>query len=163
MASFDTETFLVNATDPGGLVEVLDEVAGAPGAWVNVEPDVDDSLRTEVSGLFAWFSARGAQVPVGTFVAGTSRDVPSIGVDHGSGRGAGDRLREAGLSAPGGWLLRQDHPKRGLVWEAQHQEPRLIDQTGLGPLAQFLMEATVLFCPLPTDGRFRISVHTPRR
>ncbi len=163
MASFDTETFLVDATDPGGLVEVLDEVAGAPGAWVNVEPDVDDSLRTEVSGLFAWFSARGAQVPVGTFVAGTSRDVPSIGVDHGSGRGASDRLREAGLSAPDGWLLRQDHPKRGLVWEAQHQEPRLIDQTGLGPLAQFLMEATVLFCPLPTDGRFRISVHTPRR
>ena len=163
MASFDTETFLVDATDPGGLVEVLDEVAGAPGAWVNVEPDVDDSLRTEVSGLFAWFSARGAQVPVGTFVAGTSRDVPSIGVDHGSGRGAGDRLREAGLSAPDGWLLRQDHPKRGLVWEAQHQEPRLIDQTGLGPLAQFLMEATVLCCPLPTDGRFRISVHTPRR
>jgi len=163
VASFDTETFLVNATDPGGLVEVLDEVAGAPGAWVNVEPDVDDSLRTEVSGLFAWFSARGAQVPVGTFVAGTSRDVPSIGVDHGSGRGAGDRLREVGLSAPDGWLLRQDHPKRGLVWEAQHQEPRLIDQTGLGPLAQFLMEATVLFCPLPTDGRFRISVHTPRR
>ena len=93
MASFDTETFLVDATDPGGLVEVLDEVAGAPGAWVNVEPDVDDSLRTEVSGLFAWFSARGAQVPVGTFVAGTSRDVPSIGVDHGSGRGAGARRR----------------------------------------------------------------------
>ena len=163
MASFDTETFLVDATDPGGLVEVLDEVAGAPGAWVNVEPDVDDSLRTEVSGLFAWFSARGAQVPVGTFVAGTSRDVPSIGVDHGSGRGAGDRLREAGLSAPDGWLLRQDHPKRGLVWEAQHQEPRLADQTGHEPLAQFLMEATALFCPLPTDGRFRISVHTPRR
>ena len=163
MASFDTEPFLVNATDPGGLVEVLDEVAGAPGAWVNVEPDVDDSLRTEVSGLFAWFSARGAQVPVGTFVAGTSRDVPSIGVDHGSGRGGRARPREAGLSAPDGWLLRQDHPKRGLVWEAQHQEPRLIDQTGLGPLAQFLMEATVLFCPLPTDGRFRISMHTPRR
>ena len=163
MASFDTETFLVDATDPGGLVEVLDEVAGAPGAWVNVEPDVDDSLRTEVSGLFAWFSARGAQVPVGTFVAGTSRDVPSIGVDHGSGRGAGDRLREAGLSAPDGWLLRQDHPKRGLVWEVPHQEPRLVDPTGNGPLAQFLMEATALFCPLPTDGRFRISVHTPRR
>ena len=101
MASFDTETFLVDATDPGGLVEVLDEVAGAPGAWVNVEPDVDDSLRTEVSGLFAWFSARGAQVPVGTFVAGTSRDVPSIGVDHGSGRGAGDRLRLGLWPAPG--------------------------------------------------------------
>ena len=100
---------------------------------------------------------------MGTFVAGTSRDVPSIGVDHGSGRGAGDRLREAGLSAPDGWLLRQDHPKRGLVWEAPHEEPRLADPTGHGPLAQFLMEATALFCPLPTDGRFRISVHTPRR
>ena len=163
MASFDTETFLIDAADPDDLVEVLDEVAEAAGAWVNVEPDVDDALRTHVSGLFAWFSARGTQVPVGTFVAGTGRDVPSIGVDHGSGRGAGDRLREAGLSAPDGWSLRQDHPKRGLVWEASHEQSRLTDSTGHGPLAQFLMEATVLFCPLPTDGRFRISVHTPRR
>ncbi len=163
MASFDTETFIIDSADPDDLVEVLDEAAGTPGAWVNVEPDIDDALRDEVSGLFAWFSAKGAQVPVGTFVAGTGRDVPSIGVDHGYGRGAGDRLREANLSAPGGWLLRQDHPKRGLVWEAPREEPGLADPIGHGPLAQFLMEATSLFCPLPTDGRFRISVHTPRR
>lgn len=163
MASFDTETFLIDASNLDDLVEVLEEVAGAPGAWVNVEPDVDDSLRAEVSGLFAWFSARGAQVPVGTFVAGSSRDVPSIGLDHGSGRGAGDRLHEAGLSAPDGWLLRQDHPKRGLVWEARYEELRMAGLTGHGPLAQFLMEATALFCPLPTDGRFRVGVHTPRR
>ena len=157
MASFDTETFLVDAADPADLVDVLGEAAGSPGSWVNVEPDVDDALRADVPGLFAWFSARGSQVPVATFVAGSDRDASSVGLDHSTGRGAGDRLRDAGVTAPAGWSLRQDNPKRGLVWETG--APGLPD----GPLlAVFLMEATALFCPLPTNGRFRVSVHRPR-
>jgi len=161
VASFETETFLVDATDPSDLVEVLGEVAASPGAWVNVEPDVDDSLRADVPGLFSWFSARGAQVPVGTFVAGTDRDVPSIGLDHGTGRGAGDRLAAAGQAAPDGWLLRQDNPKRGLVWE-WGRGPGQGDSAGHPALARFLMQATALFCQLPSEGRFRVAVHTPR-
>lgn len=157
MASFDTETFLVDSTDSTDLVDVLVEVAGSPGSWVNVEPDVDESLRADVPGLFAWFSARGSQVPVATFVAGSARDVPSVGLDHNTGRGAGDRLRDAGVVAPDGWSLRQDNPKRGLIWESGSLD------VPTGPsLAVFLMEATALFCSLPTEGRFRVSVHTPR-
>ena len=156
MASFDTETFLVDSTDPTDLVDVLAEVASSPGSWINVEPDVDDSLRADVPGLFAWFSARGPQVPVATFVAGSGRDVPSVGLDHNTGRGAGDRLRDAGVIAPEGWSLRQDNPKRGLIWESGSLD------VPTGPsLAVFLMEATALFCPLPTEGRFRVLVHTP--
>ena len=157
MASFDTETFLVDSADPIDLVDVLAEVTDSPGSWVNVEPDVDDSLRADVPGLFAWFSARGSQVPVATFVAGSDRDVPSVGLDHSTGRGADDRLRDAGVVAPDGWSLRQDNPKRGLIWESGSSD------VPTGPsLAAFLIEATELFCPLPTEGRFRVSVNTPR-
>jgi hypothetical protein len=157
VASFDTETFLVDSADPTDLVDVLAEVTDSPGSWVNVEPDVDDSLRADVPGLFAWFSARGSQVPVATFVAGSDRDVPSVGLDHSTGRGAGDRLRDAGVVAPDGWSLRQDNPKRGLIWESGSSD------VPTGPsLAAFLIEATELFCPLPTEGRFRVSVNTPR-
>ncbi len=157
MASFDTESFLVAAADPVDLADVLVEVAGRPGSWVNVEPDVDDGLRADVPGLFAWFSARGSQVPVGTFVAGSDRDAPSVGLDHSTGRGAGNRLRDAGVTAPDGWSLRQDNPKRGLIWESVVPGP-----PNGASLAVFLMEATALFCPLPTDGRFRVSVNQPR-
>ncbi len=158
MASFLTESFLVAGDDPADLVEALGEVASAAGSWVNVEPDVDDSARADVPGIFQWFSARGPQVPVGTFVAGSDRDRPSIGLDHGTGRGAGDRLAAAGITVSEPWLLRQDNPKRGLVWEygAAGVPPAR-------PVADVLLQGTALFCPLPTDGRFRVAVHTPRR
>jgi len=158
VASFLSESFLVAGDEPADLVEALGEVAGSPGSWVNVEPDVDDSARSEVPGLFQWFSARGSQVPVGTFVAGTDRDLPSIGLDHGTGRGAGDRLEAAGVTVAEPWKLRQDHPKRGLVWEFTVQAPLPV-----GPVADLLLQGTTLFCLLPTDGRFRVAVHTPRR
>ena len=157
MASFLSESFLVDGDDLGDLVEARREVSNSPGSWVNVEPDVDDSMRADVPGLFQWFSARGPQIPVGTFVAGSDRDRPSIGLDHGTGRGAGNRLALAGIAIAEPWMLRQDHPKRGLVWEfAASASPPA------GPVADLLVQGTALFCPLPTDGRFRVAVHTPR-
>ena len=159
VASFESENFLVAAADPADLVEALGEVAARPGSWLNVEPDVDDSLRADVSGLFAWFSARGAEVPVGTLVAGSTRDPASVGIDHGAGRGAGDRLAAAGIGTPPGWSLRQDHPKRGLVWEWAAGFGASMDAVAV---ARLLMEATALLCPLPAPGRWRVGVHTPK-
>jgi hypothetical protein len=159
VASFESENFLVAAADPADLVEALGEVAARPGSWLNVEPDVDDSLRADVSGLFAWFSARGAEVPVGTLVAGSTRDPASVGIDHGAGRGAGDRLAAASIGTPPGWSLRQDHPKRGLVWEWAAGSEASMDAAAV---ARLLMEATALLCPLPVPGRWRVGVHTPK-
>ena len=159
VASFESENFLVAADDPADLVEALLEVAGRPGSWLNIEPDVQDSLRADVSGLFSWFSARGSQVPVGTLVAALPRNPASIGIDHGSGRGAGDRLAAAGLGAPTGWVLRQDHPKRGLVWESPSGPGNSMDAAAV---ASLFMEATELFCQLQVPGRWRVGIHTPK-
>jgi len=159
VASFESENFFVAADDPSDLVEALLEVAGKPGSWLNIEPDVQDSLRADVSGLFSWFSARGAQVPVGTLVAATSRNTASIGIDHGSGRGAGDRLVAAGIRSPPGWALRQDHPKRGLIWESPAGPG---DATDAANVARLFMEATELLCQLEVPGRWRVGIHTPK-
>ena len=159
VASFESENFLVAADDPADLIEALLEVAGQPGSWLNIEPDVQDSLRADVSGLFSWFSARGAQVPVGTLVAASARSPASIGIDHGSGRGAGDRLVAAGIAGPSGWVLRQDHPKRGLVWESPTGPGNSRDAAAV---ASLFMEATELFCQLPVPGRWRVGIHTPK-
>ena len=159
VASFDSENFLVAADDHGDLVNALVEVADRPGSWLNVEPDVDDSLRSDVSGLFNWFSARGSQVPVGTLVAAAGRQPASVGIDHGAGRGAGDHLKEAGVATPAGWELRQDHPKRGLVWERTGTPTAGFDGDAVAVL---ILEATSLLCPLPVEGRWRVGVHTPK-
>jgi hypothetical protein len=159
VASFESENFLVAADDSADLVEALLEVARQPGSWLNIEPDVQDSLRADVSGLFSWFSARGAQVPVGTLVAASPRNPASIGIDHGSGRGAGDRLAAAGIGSPSGWVLRQDHPKRGLVWESPTGPGNAQDAAAV---ASLFMEATELFCQLQVPGRWRVGIHTPK-
>ena len=150
-ARYETEILGVDGDRPESLVDAVDAVA-AGGGWLNIEPVVDDEQRSDVPGIFAWFSARGPQVPVGTFVAGSDRSPASVGIEHGAGRDAGDRLKEAGVGAPGTWLLRQDHPKRGLVWEVHSGD---IDAEGVVDL---LLRATALLCPLTHKGRWSASV-----
>ena len=91
MARYETEFFSVD-DDQQQLETAIAELVAVGDGWINLEPKVDEDSRVEVSGFFAWFSARGPRVPVGTFVAGNDRDAASVGLAHGSGRGAGDRL-----------------------------------------------------------------------
>ncbi len=156
MARYESSIIPVSAEDRDELVDAIARVAAAGDGWINVEPSVDDDDRTEVPGIFAWFSARGPQVPVGTFVAGTDRDPASVGLAHGSGRGAADRLVDAGVTAPGDWVARQDHAKHGLVWEIH---PQRVDAPAVATL---LTEGTVVLSTLPTTGGWVATVHEPR-
>ena len=98
-ARYETEVLKVDIYQQEPLIEAVAAVA-ATGGWVNVEPVVDDEHRNDVPGIFTWFSARGPQVPVGTFVAGSKRSAASVGIEHGIGRNAADWLEAAGLVAP---------------------------------------------------------------
>ena len=151
---YKTEILSVDGDRSEPLVDAVTGVVADSG-WVNVEPVVDDYQRSDVPGIFAWFSARGPQVPVGTFVAGSDRSPASVGIEHGTGRDAGDRLNEAGVAAPGVWLLRQDHPKRGLVWEIHSGD---VDAE---VVVDLLLRATALLCPLPHQGRWSVAVSRP--
>ena len=153
-ARYETEILSVDGDRPEPLVDAV-AAGAAGGGWVNIEPMVDDGQRSDVPGIFAWFSARGPQVPVGTFVAGSDRSPASVGIEHGTGRDAGDRLNEAGVGAPVAWLPRQDHPKRGLVWEVHSGD---LDAE---VVVDLLLRATALLCPLPHEGRWSAAVSRP--
>jgi hypothetical protein len=80
----------------------------------------------------------------------------SVGLDHGTGRDAGDRLTAGGVEAPGDWVLKQDHPKTGLVWELH---PQRVDAEAVVTL---LLEGTSLLCPLAVEGWWTATLNRPR-
>ena len=121
--------------------------------WVNVEPVVEDDSRGETPGLFSWFSARGPQVPVGTLVFEGEDKLVSLGISHGAGRNASDILEHEGISAPVSWQLKQDHPKRGFVWEVRKEELETRSA------ADFLMEATYKLCPAAQERLWTAAVN----
>jgi hypothetical protein len=91
------------------------------GGWVNIEPYVDqaelDDLRARTPHpLVRAFQKAGAPIPLGT-IARTGQGL-SIGLEHGHGARALPFLREHGTGQPEDWKLKQDHPRRGLVFEA---------------------------------------------
>ena len=121
--------------------------------WVNVEPVVEDDSRGETPGLFSWFSARGPQVPVGTLVFEGEDKLVSLGISHGVGRNARDTLEHEGIHAPVSWQLKQDHPKRGFVWEVGKEELETRSA------ADFLMEATYKLCPTAQERLWTAAVN----
>lgn len=105
------------------VVAVMDELASAGDGkgWINVGPALTDEEAASVperSGLSSWFSGRGPVIPMATWmpaVAGKKPRPAQLGVEHGTGPDALDRLREGGVALPGSWLKRQDHAKHGIV------------------------------------------------
>lgn len=102
---------------PDGLVRAIDGALARGKGWINVEPDPDglDDAAVAALGKPSIFSGRGRSIPLGTLVVGQQGH--QLGFDHGSGRHAAQRLREAGVEFPAGTRVVQDHPRRGLVIE----------------------------------------------
>jgi hypothetical protein len=104
----------------------LDEVVAAvralrDGEWINVEPYVDqadlDELRARTpSALVRIFSKAGGPIPLGTIARTGS--VLSVGLEHPYAARAIPFLREHDVAPPAEWKLKQDHARRGLVFEA---------------------------------------------
>lgn len=91
--------------------------------WINLHPVLDEDEQARLpdrSGMAAWFSGRGPAVATATWMPATGgrRPAPAqIGLEHGTGPRALDRLAEAGVPLPTGWVRRQDHAKHGVVAE----------------------------------------------
>jgi len=105
----------------------LRHLTEAGQGWINLLPGVEldeDERQTMPPGLFSLFSNRQPPVTMCTLMpARPSRrafDGVTVGVLHPTGGKAVARLAAAGVAVPEGWLLRQDHPRRGLVLLARH-------------------------------------------
>ena len=134
-----SEVLIISEEKKSDFTNVLLDVAATSG-WVNLEPAVDDDRKEELSGMFAWFSARGPKVPIGTVVSESDSRFISIGLSHGLGRDASSVLQQAGLHPPEEWILRQEHPKRGFVWEIE------AEKVAVNGIADFLMGSTFELC-----------------
>ena len=81
--------------------------------WINLSPAIDeDQELPDRSSNFGLFSGRGPDVPLCTWVPGPPVEV---GIQHGAGPKAANKLRELGEPVPDGWRVTQDHSRRGIV------------------------------------------------
>ena len=156
------ELFEFAENDTRGLVGWLDDAwTASRGDWVNLEPVVDDEAVEELAvrrGVAGWMSARGSDLPYVTLLVPSKGKRPtaaSLGIQHGSGPKAARVLTAAGIAPPPAWVLRQDHPRRGLVYEAQ-------DEIDLTDTLAFVFAAVHHLCPADLDGRWSAVTHSAR-
>ncbi len=77
-----------------------------------------------------------------------------VGVAHGAGPKALDRLRDAGLDLPAGWRKVQDHAKRGIVAE-------VAPGAGYAEVVAWLVSACWSLCPIEIDDHWLAEIHRP--
>ena len=91
-------------------------------SWLNVTPFLtqeQEAIMADRTGVAGWFTGRGSDLPLATWVpanmARRKPDPPSLGIQHGMGSNALERLEENGLVLPESWVKQQDSGKRGIV------------------------------------------------
>lgn len=137
--------------DRGDLTEVtrrLDDLA--EGAWMNIEPIVDDDdlaqLReTTPHPILRIFSAKGRPIPFATVVV--QHDGLAVGLEHSRGARVVPELREYGVRAPSSWEQQQDHPKRGVVYAVPRDESPDV-------LLAWILDAATAVSGVPIRGRW---------
>jgi hypothetical protein len=97
------------------------EVRRDAKAWFNLVPFVHEEDMRQESSLVKAFSAKGPVIPRGTWVPPSERRgrtrPGSVGMEHPRGRYAVRQLAELGVTLPAGLKTKQDHARRGLIFE----------------------------------------------
>ncbi len=124
MAKITPQLVAFDLADVAAVVDELSKLLSErAGGWVNLGPDLDEEVAAALSPspVGRLFSARGPAVPLATILAADHsrrRSSPgSVGLEHHGGPKAAQRLARAGIEAPEGLIKRQDHSRRGLVYE----------------------------------------------
>ena len=116
--------------DRAGLIRLLGDIESTPGSWCNMSfEELEDDNAQRESPLFGFLAARGPANALATVMRESADSLLSVGIQHQAGVKAARQLREAGLPAPDGSRVRQDHPRRGLVieWPSEQDVADLAD------------------------------------
>jgi hypothetical protein len=139
----------------------LAQVRQSGDGWINLLPGVpeDSAKAAEPSaGLFAMFGNRASPVTMATLIPPKAdrRDTEgvSVGLMHPTGGKAVARLALAGIDLPDGWVVRQDHVRRGLVL-------RTAAQSSESEIVTWSVRAGDALCLVETTGRWQAIVYLP--
>lgn len=144
--------------DPSPVLEWMSMLRSARTGWINLRPEVADGHETAPRSLGAWlFSSRGDAVPMITWTAPTSPSARAgLGIEHGAGPRALDRLADEGLPRPASWFRRVDHARRGLVLEPDAG-------SGDDEVLAWALDAAHRLTTVPLTGRWLATVYRPER
>jgi len=128
--------------DTSLLVARMRELAACGDGWINIGPGLTPEEFAALpprSTVSKWISGRGPAVPMATWTppSAKGRGRPAqVGIAHGAGPNALDRLEAAGVVLPAGWVKRGDHAKNGIVAE-------LPDTATHGAVVEWVLRAMV--------------------
>ncbi len=135
-----------------GTMRALRPAAG----WVVLRPGIrPEDEPPAASGLLGLLGGATHWVPVCTWVP-AERAADEAGVQHASGTKAARRLADTPATVPAGWVLRQDHPRRGLVFD-------LPDGTDPEVVLRWLVAAAHQLTRIPLTGDWLVDVHLRRQ
>jgi hypothetical protein len=155
-----TKTIEFTPPNEAGVAEVLRTLRDAGNGWVNLMPGIDEEASDvhPRAGLFAFFGNTAAPVTMTTLMPPKQdrRDTEgvTVGLMHPTGGKAVARLAEAGVTLPDGWVVRQDHARRGLLVRTPvaATEPDIIEWS---------VRAGTALCRAEMTGRWRAVVYLP--
>lgn len=133
-------------------------ISASGDGWVNLLPGVpsevlDDQPRPTI--LSALFGATQPPVTMCTWMPprpGGSE--VTVGILHPHGRRAAAQLAAEGVPVPGGWRVRQDNGRRGLIVAAPAATPH--DQ-----VLDWTLAAGAALARVPLTGRWQARVYLP--
>jgi hypothetical protein len=120
-----TETFEFTPPVVSRVAAHLDTLCDAGDGWINLMPGIEENEEptTSTPGLFSIiFGGKQAPVTMSTLMppkaARKGLEGVTIGLLHPAGAKAARQLAALGVAVPEGWVVRQDHTRRGLVVRA---------------------------------------------
>jgi hypothetical protein len=157
----EKDTFEFSPPEVGRVAAYLQTLCDAGDGWINLLPgvDLDDEDRpTAPTGLFGLFGNKEPPVTMGTLMppkpTRKAFDGVTIGLMHPSGSKSMRRLADGGLPLPAGWVVRQDHARRGLVVRTA-QDAQARDVVG------WAIRAGTLLCREEMTGQWQAVVYLP--
>ncbi len=153
------EQVIFTGDDLARVTGFMARLAKAEEGWINVLAHTSDDDEQPTSlGFFKLLGGGSIGLTMCTWVPGTrSRRGPvrpSLGISHLAGRRAAALLHSLAIPVPEGWLIEQDHPRRGLVL-------RLPPEQSHEHVLVWSLQAVAALSPPGPIGRWRADVYLP--
>lgn len=161
MVAREIERFEFVPEAPERVLEWMDRLSAAADGWINLMPGVDEAEaeQTTAPGAFAaLFGPSQASVTMCTWLAARrgrrSGERPTVGIVHPRGRFAVRQLAALGVALPDGWVVSQDHARRGLIVVAPPDAAHAVVLT-------WALDAGAALAMVPLTGTWQAEVHQP--